>query len=336
MEPKHPQKGPFVIDLCPGERIIGFFLVRRKQLEPFRDRSKGEFLTLILADRTGQIVGRVWEGARELSETFADKDVVKISADVEEYLGHTQLIVHKLRRAEADEYDLTDFLPATDKDVAAMLASVQAAVASIQEPNLAALVRHFYDDADFCARLAQAPAARRVHHAYLGGLLEHLVETLALADTVLEIYPQINADLLRAGVLLHDIGKLREYEWEKDIDYTHEGRLIGHVVLGVEMVTHAIARRDDFPPELSLRLRHMLISHHGRYEWGAPRRPQTLEALVLHHIENLSAQANRFISILGARREPGQVWTDYDRLLGRALYAGQQEDLSIEERGHEE
>jgi 3'-5' exoribonuclease len=177
----------------------------------------------------------------------------------------------------------------------------------------------------------QAPAARRVHHAYLGGLLEHLVDVLTLCDTVISLYPGLNADLLRAGALLHDVGKLREYDWSRDIEYTDEGRLIGHIVIGVELVSDAIQHIPDFPEDLRLRVRHMLVSQHGRHEWGSPIRPQTLEAIALHHVENLSAQVNRFHSLLAARREPGAAWTMYDRLLGRQLYAGQDDDLNITE-----
>ncbi len=331
MNPKHPQKGSFIIDVRPGERVTGFFLVRHKQLEPFRDRSKGEFLTLMLGDRTGQLLARVWEGAAELAETFEEGDLVKIAGDVEDYLGRTQIIVNKLRRANEGEYDLADFLPATEKNIDELWAAVQAAMASLRDPHLSALVRRFYDDADFRARLSQAPAARRVHHAYLGGLLEHLTEVLALCEAVLRLYPTLNADLLRTGALLHDVGKLREYAWERDIDYTDEGRLIGHIVIGAEMVSRAMEQLPDFPEELRLRVQHMLVSHYGRYEWGSPVRPQTLEAIALHHIEELNAQVNRFQSLLAARREPGQAWTDYDRLLGRQLYAGREDDLSIEE-----
>src|SRR3989338_4097068 len=241
------------------------------------------------------------------------------------------MIVQKLRRAEEGEYDLADFLPATEKDPAELWARVRAGVQAIRHPHLASLVEHFYGDPDFRARLEQAPAARRVHHAYLGGLLEHLAEVLALCDTVLALYPEINADLLRTGALLHDVGKLQEYVWQRDIDYTDAGRLIGHVVLGDEMVTRMIEHIADFPEELSLRVRHMLVSHHGRYEWGSPARPQTLEAIALHQIENLSAQVNRFRGLLAARREPGDTWTEYNRLLGRQLYAGHSDDLNIEE-----
>jgi 3'-5' exoribonuclease len=331
MEPKHPQKGAFAAELHPGDRVTAFFIVHRKQLEPFRDRTKGEFLTLVLGDRSGRVLGRVWEDAPALAETFAEGDVVKVAGDVEEYLGRTQLIVQKLRPAQPGEFDLADFLPVTDKNIDDLLAVVRAHVERIQQPQLAALVRSFYDDAGFVTRLSQAPAARRVHHAYLGGLLEHLAEMLTLCDTLLSMYPALNADLLLAGALLHDVGKLQEYTWQRDIDYTDEGRLLGHVMLTDEAVTRVIAGLPDFPPDLSLRLRHMLLSHHGRYEWGSPRRPATLEAIALHEIDNLSAQVNRFAQLLLARRDEGDLWTDYDRLLGRQLYAGHDSDLNIEE-----
>lgn len=331
MTSPHPQKGPFVAELRAGDRVVGFYLVHFKQLEPFRDRSKGSFLTLILRDRTGDILARVWEGAPELAETFDEGDLVKVAGDVEAYLGRTQLIVHKLRRAQPDEFDLADFLPSTTRDVDAMLAQVQAAIGRIENPHLAALTRRFHDDPDFRARLARAPASRRVHHAYLGGLLEHLVDVLTLCDSILAIYPEINRDLLLTGALLHDIGKVREYTWERAIDYTDEGRLLGHIVISAQLVAEAIARLPAFPEELRLRVEHMLVSHHGRYEWGSPRRPQTLEALALHHVETLSAQLNRFSALL--RRTPGQPWTPYDRLLGRQLYAGHPDELEADDAG---
>lgn len=333
----HPQKGPFVRDLRPGDRVTGFYLCRHKRLEPFRDRSRGQFLTLILGDRTGQILARVWEGAEELVDSFEESDVLKVAGDVEEYLGRAQIIVHKLRRAEEGEYDLRDFLPASEKDPEAMLAALRETVDRIVEPHLSALVRSFYDDPNFLRQLAQAPAARRVHHAYLGGLLDYLVEVATLCESALALYAEIDADLLRAGALLHGVGKLREFVWEKDILYSDEGRLIGHVVVGEELVTQAIQQLPDFPEELSLRVRHMMLSQRGRYEYGSPRRPMTLEAIALHKIVDLSVQINRFQRLLTQRRDPESAWTDYDRLLGHSLYLGKgDDDLSIEEQSLED
>ncbi|HEY68282.1 MAG TPA: HD domain-containing protein [Thermoflexia bacterium] len=329
-------KKQFVRDLRPGKRALGFFLVRYKRLEPFRDRTRGEFLTLILADRTGEILARVWEEAPTVAKTFEQGQVVKVLGEVEEYLGRWQVIVKKIRPAEPDEYDLADYLPATERDVDEMLAIVRATMEEIENPYLRALVAYFFEDEEFVARFSRAPAARRIHHAYLGGLLEHTVEVVTLCRALLEVYPQIHHDLLLTGALLHDVGKVAEFEYETDITYSDEGRLLGHVVMSDRLVSDGIATIPEFPAELALRLRHMILSHHGRYEWGSPRRPKTLEAVALHYIENLDAQVNRFYRILSTRREPEKPWTEYDTLLRRYLYAGREEELSVEEEGPSE
>jgi len=338
-------KEQFVRDLKEGDRVLSFFLVKHKQLEYFRDRTKGQFLTLALGDKTGQILARVWEGAPELAETFEEGDVVKVLGETEEYLGRLQVIVEKLRPAKEDEYELEDFLPHTERDVEEMLATVRETVASVENPYLRALLDKFFADEEFVAAFSRAPSARRIHHAYLGGLLEHVVEVVALCQTVLTLYPQINRDLLLTGALLHDVGKTREFTYQRDIDYSDEGRLLGHVVLSDRMITERLAEIPDFPQELALRLRHLVISHHGRYEWGSPRRPKTLEACALHYVDNLDAQVNRFAQIIAARRDKTKPWTEYDTLLKRYLYAGlpfvppkvggerEGEELAIEEAG---
>lgn len=326
-------KEQFVRDLRPGERVLGFFLVRYKRLEPFRDRTRGHFLTLILADKTGEILARVWEDAPAVAETFEQGQVVKVLGQVEEYLDRWQVIVEKIRPARDDEFDLADFLPATERDVEEMRDALQQAVAEVKDPYLRSLLERFFGDEQFIAQFSRAPAARRVHHAYLGGLLEHTLEVVHLCRALMELYPQIHRDLLLTGALLHDVGKTREFVYEGDIAYSDEGRLLGHVVLSLEMVDEALAGMPDFPKELALRLRHMIVSHHGRYEWGSPRRPKTLEAAALHHVENLSAQVNRFHRLIAARRDRTRPWTEYDTLLQRHLYAGREEDLSVEEEG---
>jgi 3'-5' exoribonuclease len=221
-------------------------------------------------------------------------------------------------------------LPSSKKDPQEMLNALQEHIDQINSPHLSSLIDAFYGDQNFLQLFSQAPAARRIHHAYIHGLLEHTLELLTLADTVLSIYPQIDSDLLVSGILLHDVGKVREYTWELDIDYTNEGRLVGHIVMADEMLSEAIRQITDFPVELALNLRHMVLSHHGRYEWGSPRRPKTIEAIALHHLENLSAQINRFTLLLD-NRPLGEEWTKYDRLLRRQLYSGSDSDLSIEE-----
>ncbi|NPA92933.1 MAG: HD domain-containing protein [Chloroflexi bacterium] len=333
MEAFHPQKGPFLRELTPGEGFIGFYVIHRKQLEPFRDPARGRYLTLILGDRSGQRVARVWEDAETVAEQVAEGMVVKIQGEAETFQDRLQIRVLRIRPAREQEYDWRDMLPASARDPEEMLAEVLDAAERIQNPHLRALVASFYGDEAFLDALRWAPAGRKVHHAYLSGLLEHLTEMLALADRVVAIYPQLDADLLITGILLHDVGKVREIRWELDIDYTDEGRLIGHIVLGDEMVAQAIAALPDFPAALALRVRHMLLAHHSRYEWGSPRRPQTLEAIALAKIDDLSAQINRFWLLL-QQREVGETWTPYDRLLERRLYAGET-DLNVDEESQQ-
>ena len=324
-------KKQFTRDLMPGDRVWSFFLGKHKQLEHFRDRPRGQFLTLSLADRTGHILARVWEGATELADTFEQGDVVKVMGEVEEYQDRSQVIVEKLRRAKEDEYDLGDFLPRTARDVDEMLATVRATIDSVENPHLRALLERFFADEAFAADFCRAPAARRIHHAYLGGLLEHVTEVIALCHAVLELYPQLDRDLLMAGAILHDVGKVAEFAYQTDIDYSDEGRLLGHVVLSDRLINQRLAELPDFPNELALRLGHMVLSHHGRHDWGSPRRPKTLEACALHYIDNLSAQVNRFALIIDGRRDERRAWTEYDMLLRRYIYAGQREEFVIGE-----
>jgi 3'-5' exoribonuclease len=334
-EAHHVDKGPFLRELQPGDRFVGYYVLRNKQLEPFRDPTRGYYLTLIFSDRSGQLLGRVWEGAEDVDAEIVQGDVIKLDGEVETYLERIQIRVLRIRSASHGEYDIRDMLPSSKKDPEEMLNAMRTYIDQINNPHLSALVDAFYGNDDFLQLFIQAPAARRIHHAYIHGLLEHTLELLDLADTVLTLYPQIDSDLLLAGILLHDVGKVREYSWELDIDYTNEGRLVGHIVMADEMIAEAIRQIADFPETLALTLRHMVLSHHGRYEWGSPRRPMTIEAIALHHLENLSAQVNRF-ALLIEKRPQGEEWTKYDRLLGRQLYSGGDGDLSIEEESLQE
>jgi 3'-5' exoribonuclease len=324
----HPDKGPYIQELSQGDHVIGFYTLENKNLEPFRDPSRGYFLAITIGDRSGHIQARVWEDAERLAGEIEAGMVLKIEGDVESYMDREQIIILRARRAEPGEYDLRDMAPSSNSTPEEMRMKLDSYLVRITEPNLKALLDHFFMDPVFQEAFYMAPAARRIHHAYLGGLAEHTLEVLQICSVVLEIYPQIDADLLLAGAMLHDIGKLSEYTWGVVTDFSSEGRLIGHIVIADRMVSDAISKIPDFPEDLALRLRHMLVAHHGRQEWGSPREPRTLEAIALHHIENLDAQINRFNLILESRK-PGESWTKYDRLLGRQLYAGD-EELDLE------
>ncbi len=335
-EARPVEKGPWIEDLEIGDHFVGYYLAVDARLERFRDPERGHFLRLRLVDRTGSLEARVWEEAEEAAALLETPRVIKVEGEVESFQGQRQVRILRYRAARQDEVLLEDFIRTTRRDRAAMLAALDEAVASIENPHLAALLRAFYDDPDFRARLMEAPAAKRIHHAYRGGLLEHLYEVLRLAEPLMELYPELDRDLLVTGILLHDIGKLEELTPDLETDYTDRGRLLGHVVIGSERVGEIIRRLEGFPEELALRLQHMILAHHGRYKWGSPRRPKTLEAVALHHLENLDTQVNRFRELLEAARARGLAWTDYDRLLGRSLYAGDGTDLSAEERGQAE
>jgi 3'-5' exoribonuclease len=320
-ESLHPEKGPWIADLEAGQRFVGYYLVRNPRLESFKDQTRGRYLKLLLADGSGTIDGRCWDV------------VLKIEGEVERFRDQLQVRILRLRPAKADEYALGDLRPTTKRNIDEMNLAIDKVIASMEDPHIQSLVRYFFDDKDFREAFQTAPAATRVHHACIGGLLEHTYEVLELAGRLIDLYPQIDRDLLLAGILLHDIGKLEEFTWELDIEYTDNGRLLGHVVLSAQKVAQAILTMPEFPENLAIQIQHLILSHHGRYEFGSPRRPKTLEAIALHHLENLDAQVNRFASLIEQARKAGRDWTTYDNMLGRSLYAGQEEGLSIEEQG---
>jgi 3'-5' exoribonuclease len=332
-DPQNSEKGPWLSEITEGQTFIGFYLIRNPSLESFKDPSRGQYLRFHLADQSGVMEARIWENAEQNSSILEGHHVFKVEAQAERFRNQLQARIARLRPAEPGEYDLSDLRLITKRNIEEMNIALDGAIDSLENPHLKAIVEYFYLDDDFRAAYQEAPAATRVHHAFIGGLLEHTYEVLELANVLIHLYPQMNRDMLIAGILLHDIGKLSEFNWEMDIEYTDRGKLIGHVVIGSEMVAHAIEKIPNFPQPLAQQLQHLILAHHGRYEFGSPRRPKTLEAIALHHLENLDAQVNRFASLIEEARRTGHDWTTYDSMLGRSLYAGHDDGLSIEEYG---
>ncbi len=332
-KPQHPEKGPWIKDLKEGQRFIGFYLIRNPSLESFKDPTRGKYIRLLLADRSGMMEARVWENAEQVVSEMEGQPIQKVEAEVESFRDQLQARILRIRPAKEDEYELSDLRPTTQRNIEEMDALIEETINSLTDTHLKAVVKYFYDQEEFRTAFQEAPAATRIHHAFIGGLLEHTYEVLLLAQKLMELYPQINRDLLMAGILLHDIGKLSEFKWEIDIEYTTRGKLLGHVVIGSEMVGHAIQTIPNFPEDLALQLQHMILAHHGRYEYGSPRRPKTLEAIALHQLENLDAQVNRFATLIQEAKKLDRDWTTYDHMLGRSLYAGHDEGISIEELG---
>jgi 3'-5' exoribonuclease len=323
-----PCKGPWVAELAAGTEFVGFYVARNPRLVDFRDPCRGKYLRMQLFDRTGAIDARLWDGAEEVFDQVKGGGPVKVAGVVETFREELQVNARRLRVALPEELDIADLVRVTARDPTAMWETVMQVVGSIEDAHLAAVVRHFYGDLDWTSRFIEAPSARRIHHAYRSGFLEHVYELLILARPVLGLYPEIDRDLLHAGILLHDIGKLEELDWGWDTDLTLEGHLVGHVVLGARRVARAIDAIDGFPKERAAGLLHLVVSHHGRLEWGSPRRPKSIEAVALHHLDNLDAQVNRFSLLTDNARTNGDRWTPYDRTLGRSLYAGNGRSLS--------
>lgn len=314
-------KSQYLVDLKVGDYVDTIVVVKSKRRIPYRNRP-GYYLAFLLKDRTGAVDARVWEDAERIDREISERDVVRVRGIVELYQQLPQVRVASIEKVEEGEYDWADLVPRTERDVEELWRKVREAVESVRNPYLNSLLRSFFDDPDFAEAFKNAPASLYLHHNWVGGLIEHICSVLDLAETICRHYPELDRDLLVTGVLLHDVGKVREYSWQADIDRTDEGRLLGHLVLGDEMVSERIKRIPNFPPELAMRVRHMLISHHGVGEWGSPRPPMTLEAAALHFLEFADAQLRKFATVLKERREPESAWTAYERTLGRRLFAG--------------
>ncbi len=312
----------FIAECREGQAVTSFFLVRSKEI---RRRRNGEpFLSLTLGDRTGELPAVMWEGFEEAAAAIHDGDIVKVQAAVGAFQGERQLQLQRLRLAsEEDGVALEDFLPRSPRDPHVALNALQAAGRRLADPHLKALLEDLWADAEFVCAFTEAPAAKGLHHAYLGGLVEHTASVVALCEVMAGHYEGVDRDLLVAGAILHDVGKLRELQWRGAFEYTDAGRLLGHIAQGVLFVEERLRKFPDFPPFRREQLLHNMLSHHGELEWGSPKRPKTLEAVILHHVENLDGKVNQFQAFGREHRDPERPgWTTYIRVLDRYLYVG--------------
>jgi 3'-5' exoribonuclease len=309
-------KTAYVSDLAPDATITSFFLVCEKELRSTRDGKL--FLRLELSDRSGTIEGRLWDNVEALAHVFDRDDIVKVQARVDNYKNKLQLVVEKLRRAEPAEVDLADYFPHTAEDIEQLYGRLRGHVAAIKNPWLSRLVSGVVEDPAISPRLKRAPAAKMMHHAFLGGLLEHIVSLCDLGRVVAQHYPELDVDLLITGAILHDIGKLDELCYERAIHYTDDGQLLGHIILGLEQVTERMNGIEGFPADCKTLVKHLLISHHGQYEFGSPKLPMFREALVLHYLDDLDSKMAAARAVLGAQGgEEG--WTAFSSALNRRL-----------------
>ena len=309
-------KSLYAADIRENQSVDAFFLVASKNQGVTKGGSS--YLTLKLLDRSGEIEARVWERADDLARGFDRNDFVRVRGQATLYQGKVQIRVQDVTRVDESKVAAEDFLPKSANDPETMLAELQTILRAVKNPHLLALAETCFADEELMNLLKQAPGAKTIHHPYLSGLLEHTLSLLRLILKVVENYRSVDVDLLLIGGFLHDIGKVYEFSFDRAFDYTDAGQLLGHLVMEVELVSKKIDMIPDFPPELALLVKHMLVSHHGAYEFGSPKLPQTLEAVILHSLDDLDGKIQAIQTMPG--KEPGSKWTAFHRAYGRSFY----------------
>lgn len=304
----------FVKDLEPDPSITGFFLVHEKEI---RSTNNGKtYLRMELGDRTGTVEARMWDQFEAPSKEVKRDDFVKVQARVELYKNRPQLTLQQFRVAKPDEIELADYMPATPYDIEKLYAQVLGYIEEIRDPWLKKLNTAILTDPKIVEKFKRAPAAKTMHHAYLGGLIEHVVGLCGLAKLAAQHYTELNVDLLLTGALLHDVGKLEELLYERSVSYSVQGQLLGHIVMELETVSKAMDAIEGFPQRLKTVVQHILISHHGEYEFGSPKLPMIREALVFHYLDDLDSKMGAVRAALAV--DSGEEdWSGYSGALGR-------------------
>ena len=314
----------FVSELKAGDRIEDeVFLIRSKDLRT--TTTGGLYIHAVLIDKTGQLVARAWQATEAMFQSMPEGGYLRFKGRIENYKGNMQFIVDAMRAADPGSFDPSDFLPVTKGDVEAMFKRMVVILKGIKHPELSALVQEFVSDAELMARFKKAPAASNMHHAYLGGLLEHTVSLLELGLLVIPRYPKLSLDLVLAGLFLHDIGKASELTYETSIGYSDEGQLIGHIaqaVMWIDRKIDTMTARTGKPFSADLRslLQHIVLSHHGQYAFGSPKLPAIPEAAAIHHLDNLDAKVNMFLAEMENDRDPASRWTNYNKALETKVF----------------
>lgn len=315
----------FVNQLRDRENVDEVYLAAEKQLRT--NRNGKLYLQVRLADRTGSINAMLWNAEESHYNSFENGDYVRIRGTSQIHQGAMQVILAQVERVPAERITPDDFITLDDSDVTKLQAQLQEFLRTIRHPSLRMLADAYLADGDFMAKFSAAPAGVKNHHAYRGGLLQHVVSLMGMCRLAASHYPEVDSDLLLMGALLHDSGKIDELTYERDLGYSDEGQLIGHVVQGVVMLEHKILEiertlNEDFPAELALRLKHMIVSHHGQYEFGSPKLPMTLEAIALHYLDDLDAKLFSIGQIIREDQNSDSPWTPYFANMGRKFFKG--------------
>lgn len=315
-------KKQYINTITAGDLIDDIFVLAEKSMAQKRDGNN--FLNITLADKTGNIKGVVWDNVDQIIKSLSSGDFVHIKGNVSEYRGMLQLVVKNMEVCLVDSVDPGDFLPATSRNVDSMFERLLMITGSMETGYFKALIEDFWNDEEFVSRFKTAPAAKKMHHAYIGGLLEHTLSMASLAEKIARHYEGIDRELLIMGTILHDIGKIYEFEYSVKIDYSDEGRLLNHIVIGIRMIDEKIEKIKDFPEEQALLLRHLIVSHHGTREFGSPEPPKTIEAVLLNYIDEIDSKVNCIRDFI-AREDTNETWTSYHKILERYFYKGKKE-----------
>ncbi len=320
--PRKPRR--YVKDLQPGEMFEDIiFLVNSKDL---RTTSNGSlYVHCVLSDKTGQLLGRIWQATDAIYEQIPEGGFLRFRGRVENYKGALQFIIDAIRPCDPKLIDLGEFMPQTAEDIDQMFDRVKEILRQIKNKHLLNLIKQFIVDEPLMTRFRKAPAAIQMHHAFVGGLLEHTRNVLELALLVIPRYPRVSLDLVLAGVFLHDIAKTAELTYETSFQYTSEGQLIGHIVQAVIWVEEKVKAveaetREPFPREIKAALEHIILSHHGQYEFGSPKLPAMPEAVALHYLDNLDAKLHIYTERIRNDNDPASEWTEYVRGIETKIY----------------
>jgi len=309
-------KSPYLSELQPNQTVQGTFLVSYKDV---RQKKSGDpYLSLTLTDRSGELDAKMWDNAAEVINTFERDDFVRIKGLLQIFQNRPQLTLHKIQSVPESEIDLADYLPASKRDRDEMFRELQGWIAGMSDPHLKRLLEVMFADQEIALAFRTAPAAKTVHHNWIGGLIEHVLSLCQLAKFSAQHYPHIDFDLLLTGVLLHDIGKIHELHYARSFGYTTEGQLLGHIQIGVQMFLEKLRQFPDFPPKLRDLVLHMILSHHGELEFGSPKIPLFPEALLLHHLDNMDSKMECMRALIDRDKQVTGVWTGYSSPLDRA------------------
>ena len=304
----------YIKDIREGERIIEHYLCKKK--ESRESKAGKSFLSLKLQDKTGLIDAKIWEMTGDIGQ-FEEGEIVKIDGQVTSFQNELQVKVTKIRRSREGEYEPTELIPTSKRDIGEMYAKVVELINSVKNPHIKALLENIMVKDEARAKIFKThSAAMYMHHSYMGGLLEHTLSVAEICDALGGRYAYVNRDILLAGALLHDIGKIYELSPLPQNEYTDDGQMLGHIIIGIEMISEEVAKIPGFPRELASLVKHCIVSHHGEFEFGSPKLPSTAEALLLHFADNIDAKLTTYGEVLEKDTTPG-LWTSYQKGLGR-------------------